>query len=223
MRYLITIPLATAAVLLSCTTTDTVNPNMVADMDPVSVGMAEAEFDKMFSSKLEKSEIEAIFYPRLNSVALKFRYQAITYRQFWDLAARTDFVTALERYKSDYEDRNLDDKYRKTKAIYGKTKGRVEWEAFKIAKTRSAHTSYEIGYRFKEKRPFFTILMLSGKEEKSESSPMSSQQITMYFTRAQAEELAALFDQLFLLKMIGMQDQEDSGQDSGDKYDEWDP
>ena len=202
------------------------NPNMVADMNPISVGTAEAELDKMFSSKLIKAEIEAIFYPRLNSVALKFRHQGVTYRQFWDLAARMNFITALERYKSDYADKNLDTKYQKTRAIYGKNKGRVEWETFKFSRTHVAFPVYQIGYRFRENKPFFVALMLSAREETNSSdagTPMNSQQISMYLTRAQADELAKLFEQSYLLGLIKpAQDEENAaGQDSGTQYAEY--
>jgi hypothetical protein len=232
MKYLVSITVAGIGLLFlfSCTAIGKTraNPNMIADMDPVSAGTVEAEFDRMFSSKLAKSEIEVIFYPRLNSVALQFKYQTVTYRQFWNLAARMDFISALERYKSDYAGRDLDDKYRRTRAIYGKTKGRLEWETFKFTKTHVANTMYEIGYRFREEKPFFATLMLSAREETEtgDSSPIDSQQIAMYFTRAQADELAALFDQSYLLKLINVepaQNQEEvTGQNSGIEYEEWD-
>jgi hypothetical protein len=216
--------------LFSCAAAGNVkiNPNMIADINPVSAGVIEAEFDRAFSSKLAKSEIEAIFYPRSNSVALKFKYQTVTYRQFWDLSARTSFITALEQYKSDYADRNLDRKYRKTRAIYGKTKGRVEWETFNFTKTHAVTTTYEIGYRFREEKPFLSVLALSAKEKTSSSDnskPLDSQQLSIYFTRAQADELANLFDQAALLELINMkptQNQEEiTMPDSSDEYEEW--
>jgi len=216
--------------LFSCATAGNIkaNPNMVADINPVSAGTAEAELDKTFSQKLVKAEIEAIFYPRLNSVALKFRHQGVTYRQFWDLAARMNFITALERYKSDYADRNLDTKYQRTRAIYGKSKGRVEWETFKFSKNHVAFPVFQLGYRFREGKPFFVTLMLSAREEtdsSDSSTPMDSQQISMYFTRAQADELAKLFDQPYLLGLINIkpgQDQEGTAeQNSGIEYEEW--
>jgi hypothetical protein len=68
--------------------------------------------------------------------------------------------------------------------------------------------------------------MLSAREETSDSSPMDSQQIAMYFTRAQADELAALFDQPYLLKLINVEPaqnlKEIHAQDSDDEYKEWD-
>ena len=181
-------------------------PNMVANVDPIPAGTIEMQLNKFLSSKLTKVEAEVIFYPRLNAVALEFRYELIRHRQFWDQEGRNQFAKALELYKEDYAARILVDKYRKTKAVYGKVQGSVEWEAFKYSKTRLAYPIIEVGYRFREKMPFFTTLMRPAKVEPdaTESSPRGeSSQISMFFTRAQADELVKLFDQDYLMGLLG--------------------
>jgi hypothetical protein len=196
-------------VTLSCgTTIDYAKkyPNMVANADPVSAGTAEIQLTKFLSSKLTKVEAEVIFYPRLNAVALEFRYELIRHRQFWDEEGRRQFAQALELYKEDYAARTLVDKYRRTRAVYGKVQGRVEWEAFKYTKTRVAYPTIELGYRFMQKMPFFTTLMRSAKVEADASDSSNqgeSSQISMFFTRAQADELVKLFDQDYLMGLLG--------------------
>ena len=211
--------LTLAAVLcaLSCGTVDYTKkyPHMVANADPVSAGTIEAQFSRFLSAKVAKAEVEVIFYPRLNAVALEFKYELIRHRQFWDEDSRKQFAQALELYKADYEARNLFDKYRKTRAIYGKVKGRVEWEAFKYTKTRVAYPVIELGYRFREEMPFFTTLMRSAREEADNgdnSSLGESSQINMFFTRAQADELVKLFDQDYLMGLLGMTTSPQSGE-----------
>jgi len=193
--------------MLSCGSVDLSKkyPNMIANADPFSVGVFEAQFDRFFSSKVNKVEVEAIFHPRLNSVSLEFKFELMKYRQFWDEAARKQFAASLELYKRDYEDMKLIDNYRKTRSVYGRIKSRLEWEAFKFTKTRISYPNIEIGYRFKEKTPFFTTLMRSAKEEMGSgdnTTPMDSQAISMYFTRAQADELVKLFDQAYLIGLL---------------------
>jgi hypothetical protein len=200
--------IAMILLLSSCGSVDPTKkyPNMVANVDPFSVGVVEAQFDRFFSSKVNKAEVEAVFHPRLNAVSLEFKYEMLNYRQFWDESARKQFAASLELYKRDFEDRKLINNPGKTRAVYGKTKGRVEWEAFKFTKTRVSYPIIELGYRFKEDRAFFTTLMRSAKEEMTDgdsSTPMDSQQISMYFTRAQADEVAKLFDQAWLIEFLG--------------------
>jgi hypothetical protein len=183
-------------------------PHMVANADPVPAGIVEAEFDRVFSSKLNNAQIEVIFYPRLNSVALEFRRELLQYRQFWDEDARQQFSEALEIYKEEYAARTLIDQHRKTRAVYGKVKGQVEWETFKYSRTRVAYPVIELGYRFRSKMPFFVSFMPSMKEvtDAGDSGQEESQQISIFFTRAQADELVKLFDQSYLMALLNKPD-----------------
>jgi len=209
MKFLPRVILTGAVVffILGCGTT-TVDyakkyPNMVANVDPLSVGTIEAEFNKLFSSKLDKAQIGVVFHPRQNAVMLEFKYEFVQCRQFWDEAARQQFAAALERYKEDYTARTLVNKYKKTRAVYGKVKGWLEWETFKYAATRTAYSEIEFGYRFMGETPFFSTVMRSAKEEKKDTPRrLDSQQINMYFTRAQADELVKLFDQSYLMGLL---------------------
>jgi len=196
--------------MLSCGSVDYAKryPNMVANVEPFSVGAAEAQFDRMFSSKLNKVEINVVFHPRLNAVALEFRYELLTHRQFWDEEARRQFAAALELYKTDYAERKLVNKPRRTRAVYGKTQGRYEWETFKYTKTRVAYPTIDLGYRFRSNSPFFATFMRSAPEyvDSGENSRGESPQVSMYFTRAQAEELVKLFDQSYLIGRLNKTD-----------------
>ena len=178
---------------------------MVADADPVSAGAVDVSYDRMFSLKPGQLTAEVMFYPRLNAASLEFKYESVTYRQFWDENGRQQFAAALERYKADYEARNLIDRPKRTRAVYGKFKGRVEWETFKLTRTRIASPTFEIGYRFKDGSPYFATLMRSAKEENAMGgdNPTESQQISLYFTRAQADDLARLFNQSYLMWLLG--------------------
>jgi hypothetical protein len=196
-------------VFLSCRTMDPAEkyPDMIADRDPISAGTIEFEAEEFFS--LKKKEADLIFYPRYNTVALEFRYQTIRYRQFWDLAGRQQFVQALDRYKEDYAAKNLVNKYSKSRSIYGKVKGKIEWETFSFTTPGLAYPTMELGYRFRGKgsgSPYFAVTQQAAKDEYSQNSDSAkpdSLQICTYYTRAQAEELARVFDQSFLLSLLG--------------------
>jgi len=193
--------------VLSCQSVDLSKkyPNMVADMDPFSVGSFEAQFDRLLSSKVKKTEIEAVFHPRFNYVSLEFKNDLVTYRQFWDEPARKQFAAALALYKKDFEEGKLTNNNKKTKSVYGNVKGRVEWLLSKYTKTRVSNPIIEIGYQFKENTPFFTTFMRSAKEvitEDDTSKATYSQQLNMYFTRAQADVLAGILDQARLMELI---------------------
>jgi hypothetical protein len=200
---------AAALLCCSCANINTASryPNMVADKDPFSLGTIEASFDMLFSSKVKtNNEVDVVFYPRENKVALEFKYEFISYRQFWNQTARRQFTEALELYKKDFDARKLVTKYNKSRAVYGKIQGQLEWETFKFTTTYKSSPLLDLGYRFKDGSPYFTVLQRSAKEETGAISgtELESKQISMYYTKNQGDALAKLFNQEFLLQIAGV-------------------
>jgi len=182
-------------------------PGMVADMDPIPVGSVTAAFDRIFGG-LNAAEIEVVFHPRLNSVSLEFRHELVSYRLFWDVVARQHFVNALELYNADFDARNLVDRHRQTRGVYGRVTGRLEWQTARFTAMHFSYPVVELGYRFRERSPFFALLVRSARSGDSPggSSPQpDSRQLQIYFTRAQAADLAAMFYQPFLVGLAGIQ------------------
>ncbi|MDR1288685.1 MAG: hypothetical protein LBK08_13845 [Treponema sp.] len=197
-----------AVLFFSCQGGARPNPNMLADRDPISMGSVELELEKILSSSLEKKEAQVFFAPRTDSVYLQFRYQSITYRQYWDRAGRAAFVSALTRYRKDYEDHNLGLAPAKASRAYGTLGGYTEWGQVNISVLMSAKANprMELGYRFSSGSPYFTVLQRRAEDISGMASSdvtRESLNIRSYFTRAQAEELAVLFDQEYLLSLIG--------------------
>ena len=184
---------------------------MVANMDPIHVGSVYAVFDRAFGIGLNTLPVEAVFHPRTNSVSLEFRYEFVSYRQFWDETARRQFIAALERYNEDFEARNLINRHRQTRSVYGRVNGRLEWQTMRFTAVHVSYPVIEIGYRFREteqgSRPFFTTLMRSARSEEAHGSGLGqteSRQIRMHFTPSQAAALADIFDQAFLMGLVQM-------------------
>lgn len=195
-----------AVFCFSCANIDPASkyPNMVADMDSFSLGTVTVMFDRTFSSQIKEHQIEAIFHPRYNEVSLEFRYELISYRQYWNMAGRQQFIDALAKYKEDFSQKNLNLKYSKSRAAYGRHKGRIEWETFKFTTTNKASPTFEFGYRFRGDYPYFSVIQLSAKDENENSSRanLESSQFSMYFTRSQGDALAGVFNQEFLLGLV---------------------
>ncbi|MDR2446977.1 MAG: hypothetical protein LBD58_06760 [Treponema sp.] len=190
------------------------NPNMVADLDPVEIGTVVIQFEKFFSSSLEAKEVKVFFDPRINAVYLTFKYQTLTYLQYWDKPNRDAFIAAVDRYKSDYNAQALLTKDSKSRTIYGEARGRTVWStlANSFSERAVAHPKIHIGYSFKKNAsgqltPYFTTLQLEAKAEAdntgSDNAPKkTSLRIRMYYTRAQAETLAAYFDDSHLMGLV---------------------
>jgi len=193
-----------AALVFSCgSVKPAVNdPSMIADRDPFSLGSVNVWLDRTLSSQLKETAMEAAFIPRKNQVTLEFRHESLTYRQFWNEAARQHFIDALRRYMEDFENKNLTIRSNKSRTVYGKHTSLFEWETFKYSMTYRSSPAVELGYRFNGNAVYFTALQRPANDQSGANS-RESPQFTMYFTRAQAEELAKLFDQDYLLELTG--------------------
>jgi len=197
--------------LLTCNTPPreprpVVIPFMVDLTDPnFSAGEIETQVRRMFpASGLEKKRVEVIYYPFDDAVCLKFRPNVYEYHQFWSRNGRTAFINALEYYNVDYSNANLDARNRRSGNIYGSDEGYLYWQMYTITRRVSANVKLDIGYTFSDANPYFTVTQnsTSYEDKVSPDNSLDSQLITMYFTRAQARELAQLFDQEYLRGLV---------------------
>ncbi|MDR1956508.1 MAG: hypothetical protein LBQ30_06610 [Treponema sp.] len=192
---------------VSCVSSSPKKSALIADADPISLGTAEIEFDKMFSSALEKKEVPLTFNPRDDTVSLEFRYQTVVYRQYWDRAGRDRFIAAVKRYHDDFEARNLTDKASKSRTAYGTVNGKTEWGQFSFSVNARSYPRIDLGYQFKGKNPYFTVVQREARDTimPSADDARMSLRITSYFTRQEANTLAALLDQEYLLGILEAQ------------------
>ena len=181
----------------------------------ISMGNIEVQFDKTFPLPgIKKGVVTLNYFPREDAVCLQYKADLMTYYQFWSRSGRTAFIKALEEYKEDYAARNLNKRGgSRAKRKYGNTDGYLIWQMSRFMTQAKAGVNIEIGYSFRENFPYFTL----NQRETNYVNPLSereirnTQQIPMYFTRAQAEELAAMFDQQLLQGLV-------SGRSGGDSY-----
>jgi hypothetical protein len=206
--------------LISCSTFErraarmrSSHPNFIADLDPVSVGAFTGQFQKLLSSSLEKKDINVYYMPRTDEVYLEFKYQTLTFRQFWEKADRLQFVTALERYKKDYAARALKLKGARARRAYGNFDGKTEWGQVNTSflMNSRAFPNMELGYQFKKNTQtkkdtvYFTVNMQAAPDvlNLGDGFERDSLDVMLYLTRAQGDELIKLFDQQYLLSFLG--------------------
>jgi len=213
---------ACAALFFSCGTarSGVKQTNMLADVEPFSIGTVSASFDKIFSSDTATAGVEVIFHPRKNEVALEFSYETQRYWQFWDEEGRKQFAEALNRYKEDFSNQRLSTSYSKSRAIYGKANGRCEWKPLSISGIYRSSPVIELGYRFKAGSPYFSTHQTKAKEERglNPKGIPESRPFAMYFNRSQGDDLARLFNQAFLLELLGDKAQQGIADVSRDVY-----
>ncbi|MDR0319933.1 MAG: hypothetical protein LBI28_00380 [Treponema sp.] len=171
----------------------------------IEIGEIEAQFNPPLSlGTLKKENVKVLYFPQEDAVCLQYKHEFVTYHQFWSAHGRRTFAAALAKYNEDYDARNLNAKGgRRTRSTYGSVKGYLIWQMFSFTVQARANMNLGMGYEFKERSPYFTINqgVAEYREEISRDNNKNSPIIALYFTRAQAAELAALFDPAFLREL----------------------
>jgi len=202
-----------ALMFVSCNTIKTPKEEFTVDLrsPQIPVGEIELQFDTFLSLiGLKKETIAVSYFPLEDAVCLEYREEFVTYHQFWSYDGRLEFISALEKYNKDFEERNLAGNSRKSLRNYGVVEGYLIWQMSRITIQARANMEMELGYRFRSisrsvsRTPYFTVNQRAAEytEELSRDNNRTSPEITMFFTRAQAAELAAFFDQDFLRSLV---------------------
>lgn len=197
-----------ALTFVTCNTTPSqVEEKFTVDMSSpqLPVGEIETQIERAFPlSGLRQIIVTISYFPYEDAVCLRYRSDFFTYNQFWSLDGREAFLKALETYVKDYAERDLDMRARGSKSKYGAVEGYLTWQMQSFTRRVAANMSLEFGYAFNEGSPYYAVTQKQTTYEDpiSDENNMESQEITMYFTRAQARELAAFFDQDLLRALV---------------------
>jgi hypothetical protein len=174
-------------------------------MDPVEAGMADGGVMAYFPTRIKQIPLTLKFDPRSNMAYIQFKYQTVTYRQYWDPANRAHFIAAVERYHADYEARNLPErKRRRSRRAYDTLTSLTEWQSLSFTTSARSRPRIYLGYAFHDNNPYFFITQMPAKSEivLDDTMDRNSLHIELYFTRALATALAQLFDQGHLNSLV---------------------
>jgi len=198
--YKLVIILALSITICACKTFKSAKvENFTVSMSSpqIMVGEVELQMDTLMGlGKLKKQNVTVLYFPKEDAFCLKYRFEFYTFHQFWSKKGRIYFLNALQKYNEDYNARDLQ-KSSKSHLKYGTVRGYLVWQMFKYTIQAHANMNVDLGYIFKDNSPYFTIHQCDAEyiDSVSRDSNRTSQVVTMYFTRAQAAELAALFEQ----------------------------
>ncbi|MDR1411682.1 MAG: hypothetical protein LBI91_05725, partial [Spirochaetaceae bacterium] len=186
----------------SCASNKTVsfdeNDGFLADdsgAGSVALGNVDVGITKMFSSAVSKEDAAAVYDSANDIVTLEFQSAgAVHNRQYWTARARETFIKTFAQYEIDYEARNLPRGFMSSgkRNVYGKSEIQIYWWALGFSNRSRGQSRLDFGYLFKDRSPYFTVTQNEAKDTYV-NPKNNSAQVTLYFTRAMAQELAALF------------------------------
>jgi hypothetical protein len=198
-----------APLLTVCLSSNTVKEGpfeVTLNSPKFNAGSMEINFEKIVDiGDLRQVGITVDYYPLEDAVCLQYRLDFMTFYQFWSRDGRDAYLKALDQYKEDFTERKLNLKgSRRTKRQYGKAEGYLIWQASIYTIRAFASVDIELGYFIrtvsKNRAAFFTLHQREATfiDELSKNEKRQTNNITLYLTKAQADELADFFDQDFL-------------------------
>lgn len=142
-------------------------------------------------------EAELIYNPKTDMSGVATYYQTNYYEILWDAKTRQGITDALAMYLKDFEAKKLiRNSNLKTRRLYLKNgKSEIQWGTLKIFCDNKAKCTVEAGYEFKNKSPYFCIIIKQGKniaENIGTNVPRESTEVQLYFTKAQAKAFVDL-------------------------------
>jgi len=169
----------------------------------VPIGLIEAQFNRPFPlTGIQKREVNVSYYPYEDAVCIQFKLNTLSYSVFWHKAGREAFAKALAKYNDDFSAQKLTNKNNKTKNQYGVVEDLyLIWYMSSFTMRARGNMDTEFGYYFRENSPFFAITLLEAyftSPTLDKSDDQTSPIIPVFFTRSQAEELVAFFDEGYL-------------------------
>jgi len=213
------------ALLVSCQSLGKKQPDeeFIVQWDSPQFQIGEVELQTeppLGLGQLKKMAVPVFYFPDEDAVVLRFRPEFTTFQQCWSNKGRQSFIEALQKYNEDYSARTLDIKNNKSKRKYNVVKGYLIWQQFAFTTRARGNVKIEIGYIFKDNVPYFSINQLEAEyiDEISRGGNRSSSIISLYLTRAQAAELAALFDKDFLNGLKTQRGADSLNNNSGKEY-----
>jgi hypothetical protein len=207
ITYLLAAFLALSLTFSACGTVRTPKKEFIVDVNSpkIEIGEIEAQIDRLLSiGGLRKINVSVSYYPQEDAVCLKYVADLMTYYHFWSREGRAAYIVALAQYNEDYAARNLVRNDLRTFKKYNIIQGYLVWQLHQYAIRARGNMNVELGYSFRNRSPYFTVNQRDAEYIDSIGSDnnRTSPTIPMYFTRAQAEELAALFDHEFLQALV---------------------
>jgi len=217
MKFLKKLPIIFFLVILisTCKTTDTVKvEDFKVNMDSpqTKVGEIDLQLDSLMGmGPLKKQTVTVLYFPREDAICLKYKYEFYNYNQFWDKRGRINFINALQKYNADYEARNLPRDSNKSQQKYGVVRGYLVWQQFSFTVQAHANMNIYFGYTFKDRSPYFSLYQREAEyfDDRARDNNRTSPVITIFFTRAQAAELAEIFEQYIITDNNFLDDDEE--------------
>lgn len=163
---------------------------------------------------IKQQAASILINPKTKLAGFGSKYMAAYYVVQLDAEGRDALRKAVDSYLDDFENKRLDRKDGRSYKKYGDTPVRIEWGTIKASTPNYAEGKIQLGYKFKDKSPYFTLTAYSMpniKKMKDESAVTESLPLSYYMTKAQATSLVSLLDENMIAEALNEQLMSETG------------
>ena len=122
--------------------------------------------------------------------------------------ARHKFAKAVDSYFSDFENKRLNRKNKKSSKIYGSADVKIHWGSLKSSTPNNGSGPMQLGYAFINQSPYFTLTIMPVKNNYydvvGESTTVESLGLKYYLTKAQAKQLTDMLSEEKISEYLGI-------------------
>jgi hypothetical protein len=172
--------------------------------DYISVDETSVFVPNVFGS-LKQKKATVTIDPKKNEAGFGSSYLAAYYYLFWDTESRKAFLNSIDSYFSDFENKRLNRKLNTSEKVYGKADVRLRWGALSNSTPNNGKGKMYLGYKFKEKSPFFSITIYPVFNEYSKDTgavDKESMMLTYYFNKSQLADLQNMLSDETIAKAL---------------------
>jgi len=172
---------------------------------------------------LKQEDADVIYNVKSEKSGFSAWYQTNWYHLLFDTATRRGLAAASQQYLSDFEQKKLDRKDKKSYKVYGEYPVTLRWGTIPGMESGYADTNVQFGYEFNKNSPYFTMTVwqVANEAYKDNSSDVpTSSTLHFYMTKAQAVQMTEMLSDEKIMEALKpyMQNAEEDKNPQTDAY-----
>jgi hypothetical protein len=172
---------------------------------------------------LKQEDAAVIYNVKSEKAGFSAWYQTNWYHLLFDTATRRGLAAASLQYMSDFEQKKLDRKDKKSYKAYGEYPVTLRWGTIPGMESGYADTNIQFGYEFNKNSPYFTVTVwqVANEAYKDNSSDVpTSSTLHFYMTKVQVTQMAEMLSDEKIMEALKpyMQNAEEDKNPQTDAY-----
>jgi hypothetical protein len=172
---------------------------------------------------LKQEDADIIYNIKSEKSGFSAWYQTSWYHVLFDTATRRGLAAASQQYLSDFEQKKLNRKDKKSYKVYGDYPVTLRWGTIPGMESGYADTNVQFGYEFNKRSPYFTMTVwqVANEAYKDNSSEVpTSSTLHFYMTKAQTVQMAEMLSDKKIMEALKpyMQNAEENKNPQTDAY-----